>query len=180
MIYIILVFAVVAVSILWGFYRRLSRQTSDIIGMAFGIICARLLSPAMQQILYGAFPSVHGKLQQTFVYETVSSAAVFFIIYIIFRFVTMFLNRIISRGEHSIIDNIGGAVFGLFKYLLFLSIGYNLVIASDRDSSLINFMKSDDGNIIEGVLLISPAVLGGENAMELADKIQLEEAKKIS
>lgn len=180
MLYILLVFAVVAASILWGFYRRLSRQTADVIGIAFAIICCRLLSPGLTGILYGAFPSVHGTICQTYVYDTASTAIIFTLIYFIFRTATLFLNKIMSRGEHSILDNIGGALFSLFKYLLILSVAYNIIIAGNRNSQLLDYVKSDDGNIIEGELLLAPAVLGGEDVMELSDRIQLEEAKKIS
>lgn len=179
-VYVLIVFAVAAASVLWGFYRGFARQVSSLIGIAFGAISARLLGPGIEDILYGAFPSVHGKLEQTFVYETVSRVIVFCAIYFIFNTLTLFLDKILNRGEHTMLNNIGGAIFSLFKYLLTVSIAFNLIVALNRESELLRFVKSDDGNVIEEVMLISPALLGGEDVIELSNKIQLREAKKIS
>lgn len=179
-IYILIVFAVAAASVIWGFYRRMSHQVASLIGIAFGIVSARLLGPAMEDIMYGAFPAVHGKIQEFFVYQTVSRIFVFAAVYFIFKTITLFLNRILGAGEHTILDNIAGALFCLFKYMLGVSMTFNLLVAFDRESKLLDFVKSDDGNVIEEVMLLSPALLGGEDVMDLSNRIQLEEAKKIS
>lgn len=180
MIYILIVFAVAAASVLGGFYRRISRQTPALIGTALGIITARLLGPGFKEMLYGLFPSVHGQLEETFLYDTTSRIIIFAAVYLIFKALTFFVGKALGREEHSILDNIGGALFSLFKYLLFLSMAFNFLAGWDRESALLNFVKSDDGNAIEEVMLLSPALTGGEDVTEYAHKIQMEEARKIS
>lgn len=180
MFYQLTVFAVAAVSIVWGFSRGLARQTPAAIGIAFGAVCSRLLAPALRGILYGAFPSVHGRVEQTFVYDTISTAIVFFSVYAVFSTVTRFLGRVLSEGTGTILDNMGGALFGLFKWLLFLSIAFNMLLALNARSVLLQSARSDDGNAVEEVMMLSPALLGGEDIEQLFHRVQLEDAKKIS
>lgn len=180
MLYNLIIFAVAALAIVVGFRRGLSRQIPSAIGIAFGVVCARLLAPGLNQVLYGAFPSVHGQVEQRFVYDTISTAIVFFSVYAIFVTVTGFLGRILAEGMGTILDNIGGALFGLFKWMLFLSIAYNLLLALNSRSVLLQSARSDDGNATEEVMMLSPALLGGEDIEQLFHRVQLEEAKKIS
>ena len=151
MLYNLIIFAVAALAVVAGFRRGLSRQIPSAIGIAFGVVCARLLAPGLNQVLYGAFPSVHGQVEQRFVYDTISTAIVFFSVYAIFVTVTGFLGRILAEGMGTILDNIGGALFGLFKWMLFLSIAYNLLLALNSRSVLLQSARSDDGNAVEEV-----------------------------
>ena len=180
MIYQLIVLIVAAVSVLWGFRRGFTRQLPSIIGMAFGIISARLLAPALTELMYGTFPSVHGKVEEKFVYDTISSTIIFTSVYYIFKTLTLFVGKILRREDRTIVDNLGGAIFCLFKYLFAVSLVFNLLIALNRNSNLLMFVKSDDGNIVEVTLLLSPSLLGSEDAEELSHRIQLEEARKIS
>ena len=167
MLYNLIIFAVAALAVVAGFRPGLSRQIPSAIGIAFGVVCARLLAPGLNQVLYGAFPSVHGQVEQRFVYDTISTAIVFFSVYAIFVTVTGFLGRILAEGMGTILDNIGGALFGLFKWMLFLSIAYNLLLALNSRSVLLQSARSDDGNAVEEVMMLSPALLGGEDIEQL-------------
>lgn len=168
------------VAAVWGFRRGLAGQTPAIIGTAFGIICTRLLAPGLDEVMCGAFTSVHGQPEEQFVYDTLSSTIIFFGIYLIFRMVTFFLANVFSRDDSTILDNLGGSLFALFKYMLFISLIFNLSVALYPQSSLLRTARSDDGNTVYEVMLLAPAVLGGENLDALFHKVQLEEAKKIS
>lgn len=179
-IYVLIVFAVAGISVIGGFNRRMSKQVPSLIGTALGIIFARLLGPGFEEIIYGLFPSVHGSLEETFLYNVTSRIIIFASIYLVFKTLTFFVGKAFSSGEHSILDNIAGAIFCLFKYLLFLSMAFNFIAGNDTESELLHFVKSDDGNAIEEVMLLSPALMGGEDVEELAHKIQMEEARKIS
>lgn len=180
MIYQLIVLIVAAAALIIGFRKGLARQTPAVIGVAFGIISGRLLAPGLNDVLYGAFPSVHGKVEQTFVYDTIASTLVFTGICLVFRVVTSFLGDVMKRDDRTILDNIAGAVYALFEYMLITSIVLNMGVALNRNSSLLRHVKSDDGNAIEEVMLLAPALLGGEDVVDLSHRIQLEEAKKIS
>lgn len=178
--YYILVFVVVVVSILRGFRRGFARQVPALIAMLFGIVCAELLGPGLAQILYGALPDVHGKVAEPYVYSIVSRGLVYLGIYSIFRALLSFLSTAFGRKDRTILNNIGGALMSLFNYIMMLSITFNFVIAFSMGGPLLRYVRSDDGNIVEEVLLMAPALFGGPDAVDLAHLIQLEEAKKIS
>lgn len=180
MIYSLSTLLVAAWAIIRGFRKGLASRTHSAIGVAFGIVSARLLAPGLYSVLYDSFSSVHGEVEEQFVYDTLSTSIVFISVYAVFALVTSFLGKVLTRDDRTILDNIGGAIFSLFKYLLFLSIMLNMIISFKPDSELVKSGKSDDGNIVQQVLMISPSVLGGEDIMELCHKIQLKEAKKIS
>ncbi|MDE7179720.1 MAG: CvpA family protein [Muribaculaceae bacterium] len=180
LVFQLVIIAVVIFATVRGFRLGFARQTPAIIGTAFGIICARLLAPGLDSVLYGAFPSVHGKVEERYLYDTLSSGIVFFCIYAIFRTITSFLGNVLASTEHTILDNISGALFLLFKYLLFLSIVYNYLCGSSPESPLRRCARSDDANAVQEVMLIAPSLLGGEDIVDFSHKIQLEEAKKIS
>ena len=61
-----------------------------------------------------------------------------------------------------------------------LSIIYNLLLCINPDSRLMRWQNANDGNIVEEVLALSPALLGGLGAEELSHQVQLREARKIS
>lgn len=163
-----------------GFRRGLARQTPAVIGTAFGIIGTRLLAPGLYHVFDGAFPSIHGRPEEIFVCCTLSTALVFFGIYFIFRAVTFFLSGVLASDNSTILDNLGGALFAMFKYTLFISVALNLLVALHPDSDLLRSARSYDGNTEFEVMLLSPAILGGEDIDDLFHRTQLEEAKKIS
>jgi len=131
-------------------------------------------------VIYGALPSIHGHVEQHFVCDTLSTGIVFISIYLVFSTITGFLGKVMWKEDRTILDNIGGSLYSLFKYMLFLSIAYNSLAALNPSSELLKSAKSDDGNTVEEVMLLSPAILGGQDIEELNHLIQLEEAKKIS
>lgn len=180
MFYYLAVVLVAAFSTIWGFRKGLGRQTPSVIGVAFGIISSRLLAPGLIDVLYGAFPSVHGKVEQTYLYDNLSTGIVFFSIYTIFRTITGFLGKVLRAHDPTILDNLSGALFSLFKYMLFLSILLNFICGASQGSALRRCARSDDGNVVQEVMLLGPALLGGEDIVDLSHSIQLEEAKKIS
>ena len=70
MLYHLIVLLAAGGGAVWGFRLGLARQAPSVIGMAFGIICTRILAPGLYGVLYGAFPSVHGEVCERFVYDT--------------------------------------------------------------------------------------------------------------
>lgn len=179
-LYHILVLGVAAFAVLRGFRMKFSRQLPTVIGTAFGIVCARIFTDPLADVLRGAFPWIQGEASESFTYGIVAASLVFLAVYAVFRTVTSFLLFVFKNSDSTILDNIGGSLFTLFEYMLLVSMAYNIILGFDSDSILLKSMKSDDGNIVEEVMLLAPTVLGCEGPDELAHRIQLEEAKKIS
>lgn len=180
MFFHLIVVIVAAFSTIWGFRKGFGRQTPSVIGLAFGIISARLLASGLNDVLYGAFPSVHGHVEQRYLYDNLATGIVFFSIYIIFRTITGFLGKVFRSNETTILDNLSGALYALLKNMLFLSIILNIICGASPESELRRCARSDDGNVVQEVMLLGPALLGGEDIVDLSHRIQLEEAKKIS
>lgn len=178
--YIIVVFAAFAMGAVRGFRLGFSRQTPSVIGIAFGAVCARLLATGLVPTLYGALPDIHGHVEAGYVCDVLSTSLIFTAVYAVFATVTGFLGKVLRNGEQSILDKVGGSVFTIFKYLLFTSVCFNVLLALKPGGALLDSVKSDDGNAVEEVMLLAPAILGGENADDLRHKIQLHEARKIS
>lgn len=176
----VIILLLALVGSVWGFRKGFVRQTPGIIGVAFGIVSTRILSAPMIDILYGALPSAHGSVGEAFVYSAIANAIVFTGVYVVFATVTSFLSRLLKRDDRTILDNIFGGVFALFKYMLFASVALNFLVGINTGSSLMKNVKSDDGNIVEETMLLAPAILGGPDVDDLSHLQQLEEAKKIS
>lgn len=179
-IYHVIIFVVIALSGVIGFYRGITRQLPSLIAVAFAIVSTRLLSSSLDDLLYGALPWIHGKVQEQFLYDLLSTTLVFTAVFALFHIITGFIGKAIGSRHPALPDSLAGAVFRIFRNLLFLSIAYNIIYGFSKDSGLTRCVSSDDGNMVEEVMLLSPALLGGEDAIELCHKIQLEEAKKIS
>lgn len=180
-LYHILVLGVAAFAVLRGFRMKFSRQLPAVIGTAFGIVCARIFTDPLADVLRGAFNWIpYGSAEESFTCGIVAASLVFLAVYAVFRTVTTFLLFVFKNTDSTILDNIGGSLFTLFEYMLLVSMAYNIILGFHSDSILLKSMKSDDGNIVEEVMLFAPAVLGCEGPDELAHRIQLEEAKKIS
>ena len=180
--YSLIVLVIVAAGAVWGFRKGLACQTPGVLGVAFGIITTRIMQQPVAEAISEAIPSAHGSVGEVFIYQAVANALIFTVVYLIFATITGFLSRVLSSRDRSILDNIAGGVFALFKYLLFMSVAYNFLAAVNLnpDSPLVRCARSDDGNVVEETMLLAPALLGGEDVEDLSHKIQLEEAKKIS
>lgn len=176
----LLAISVVAVSVLLGFRRGFTRQLPSLIGLAFGIVATHIFLLPVAEGVGSLFPSVTGKCYENFFCTTIAAALIFFTVYTVFRRLTGFIGRVFAKKSRGILDNIGGSLFLLFKWVLMLSLVYNLLMCWQRDSVLLKAMKSDDGNAVEEVMLVAPAVLGSESPEELRHRIQLDEARSIS
>lgn len=178
--YHLLVLVVAAYAVIRGFRRKMSGQIPAAIGTAFGAVCANIFNRPVAETIWGLFPWVDGKVQESFAYSVAASILIFFAVFILFRFITSFIGAAFRYVDTTVLDNISGALFSLFLYLLYVSMAYNFLLSINTDSPLHKSLKSDDGNIVEEVMALAPAVLGCESPQELAHRLQLEDAKRIS
>lgn len=178
--YHLLVLVVAAYAVIRGFRRKMSGQIPAAIGTAFGAVCANIFNRPVAETIWGLFPWVDGKVQESFAYSVAASIIIFFAVFILFRFITSFIGAAFRYVDTTVLDNISGALFSLFLYLLYVSMAYNFLLSINTDSPLHKSLKSDDGNIVEEVMALAPAVIGCESPQELAHRLQLEDAKKIS
>lgn len=180
MFYHLIALLVFTYAVVKGYRKGVFRQVPMLIGFGLGVICSHLFSAPVEEMLREMFPSVGVKPQGTFVYSILSRGLVYLLVYELFSFITGFLKIFFAPLPKGMLGSLGGAAFMAVRYMLAVSIIYNFVLCWDIDSSLLKYAKADDGNIVEEVMLIAPAILGGEDVGDLAHRLQLEEAKCIS
>lgn len=179
-IYHILVIAVALVAIMRGFRRGLTRQVSGVLGFVFGIVAARSLAPDFMIWLEGWMPRFYHPVAKTFFFSTLSYGLIWCAFMLAFSMLTGILNIVLGYIPVGIMNSIGGAVFTLLKYLMFLSLLFDLALCRPFDSPLMHCARHDDGNLVDGVIRLAPALLGSMSAEEYVLKVQLWEARSIS
>lgn len=178
--YHLLVIAMSVLGIVVGYRRGLLRQVSAVLGVAFGIVCARAFAYVPEEWFRGNVSRFFTGFNAIFVVKTLSSGVIFTVVYIGVRVLTFMLGYLMKVFRTGILNSIAGAVFCMFKYLMFLSILYNIIIDVKPEGGLLKFAGSHDGNVVEGVIWLAPAVLGFPDGEDVGHALQLEEAKKIS
>lgn len=179
-IYHILVIIVAGVAVVRGFRDGFTGQVAGILGFAFGAVCAHVFGGDMGELLRGWFPGIRQAEGSAFIYSLLSAATVYALVYSLFGLLTKVLRGAMQVFGVGMLDSIFGSVFCLVKYMVFLSIFYNLLLCVNPESRLMNCARADDGNVVECVLLLGPSVLGSLDCEDLAHILQLHEAKKIS
>ncbi|MDE7346331.1 MAG: CvpA family protein [Muribaculaceae bacterium] len=179
-IYHILVIAVGLVGIFRGFHAGMMRQVSSLLGFVFGIVAARALGPDFTAWLLGWFPHVYHPVAKTFFVSILGYGIIWGLCLLVFSMLTGILNFILGMIPVGIVNSIVGAAFCLLKYLMFLSILFDLALCRPFDSPLMHCARHDDGNLVDGVIRLAPELLGTMSADEYVHRVQLWEARTIS
>ncbi len=179
-IYHILVIVVALVGIFRGFHAGLMRQASGVLGFVFGIVAARALGPDFASWLGGWFPQLYHPVAKTFFISILSYGIIWGLSMFAFSMFTGILNFILGLIPVGVVNSIAGAAFSLLKYLMFLSILFDLALCRPFDSPLMHCARHDDGNLVDGVIRLAPELLGTMSAEEYIHKVQLWEARTIS
>lgn len=178
--YHIIAIGLSVLAIFRGYKIGLMRQTSAILGMVFGVVCARVFAPMCVDFFMGLLPSFLHGFNSSFIVATFSAGAIYTLVYVIVKLLTGIIDfafRIFSSG---VLNSIAGSLFCLLKYVMFISIVYNFIVDINPESELLKIARDHDGNVIEGVMWVAPAILGFPDAEELGYRLQLERAKEIS
>lgn len=179
-IYHILVLAVALVGMLRGFHTGLMRQVSGVLGFAFGMVAARILGPDLTVWIAGWFPHYYDPVAKTFFLEILAYGTIWGLSVFLFSMFTGILNFILGFIPVGIMNSIAGAAFSTLKYLMFLSILFDLALCRPADSPLMHCARHDDGNLVDGVIRLAPVFLGTMSAEDYILGVQLWEAKSIS
>lgn len=179
-LYFIAVLAVALVAVFRGFRAGFIGCVADVLGLGFGITCARMFGEPVEAWLRGVFTSWGAGVTGDFAYSLTAATLIFVATFIVFRFIGQVLKAAMSVIHVGTFNSLAGCLFCLMEYLLFLSLAFNLFIAVSPRSPLMKTATADDGNIVRETMFLAPALLGCGNFEELAHRIQLEDARKIS
>lgn len=178
--YFILVVLVAVWSIATGYGKGIMRQLGGVLGVAFGIVGVRMLAPGFIDTVNGWLPDSFQSFNRPFVCQTLCCTLIFLLIWGIICLATLPLGQLMKVFGSGVLNSIAGAIFRLFQWLLVTSLVLNLLADIYPSSDLTRTSRLHDGNIVEGVLKIAPALLDFPDAEEVAYRQQLEDAKKIS
>lgn len=179
-IYQVMVVAVALVGILRGFHEGLMRQVSGVIGFVFGIVAARAVGPDFAAWLAGWVPRFYHPVAKTFFMSVLAYGLIWSMCVFLFSMLTKILNVLLSILPVGIVNSIAGAVFSILKYLMFLSLLFDLALCRPFESPLMHCVRHDDGNLVDCVIRLAPALLGTMSAEEYVHQVQLWEARTIS
>ena len=179
-IYHVLVIAVALTGLFRGFHTGLTRQVSGVLGFVFGIVAAGAVGPGLADWLQGWMPRFYHPVAREFFFSTLSYGVIWSGCLLAFSMLTKILDYILGLIPVGIINSLAGAVFSMVKYLMFLSLLFDLAICRPFDSPLMHCARHDDGNLVDCVIRLAPEVLGFMSADEDVHKVQLWEARTIS
>lgn len=180
-IFNLVIVAIAALSVVRGFNRGVARQTSKALGCAFGIVGARVFGPQLAEGLEPTLlwlPAFDPGAR--FVVSTMAAVIPFTIGYFLLWTLGLVLNFAMRVFPVTTLGKIAGSIMSLFNAILWISVILNLLLCRGARTALLESACAGDGNVIEEVMLIAPALLGSQNYDDLHHAIQLEEAKKIS
>ncbi len=178
--YHIIVVAVAAVAVVRGFREGLTGQVCGVLGFAFGVVSARVFGGEAEGALRAMMPGLDGHIWSGFVYSQLACCCVYIVVYLLFRLLTGALKSAMSVFEIGILDSVFGSVFCLLKYMVIVSVAFNLLICVNPESRLVDYTEASDGNVVEAVVMLAPSLIGSLDADDLAHRLQLEAARKIS
>lgn len=179
-VYLGIILIVAAYSAINGFRKGLTKQLANLLGAGFGAVAARVLAPgwshSFQDIArmmnHGQFPA--------FTSEVVCAVCIYGFVYFLFAIFAGVLHSAMAVFQTGMFNRLLGMFFCIFKNLMWVSVGYTLLLCFNPDNGLVKYAGRYDGNIVEGVMQICPALLGCPGAEDLSHLLQLREAAKIS
>ena len=178
--YSILVILVALTAIARGFRTGITRQFSSLLGLAFGAVAARVFSPQLSGHFLWAANFSQAPEFSDFTVNLVCNVVIYTVVFAGFYLTTPLFRIIFSVLEVGILNRILGAFFTLLKNILWLSIALNLLLCFSSRSGLLDYERSNDGNMVGGVLDLTSLVLGCYSAEDFAIFNQLKHAKTIS
>ena len=179
-IYNLIVIALAVWALLSGYRKGFLRMVGSVLGVGFGVVATRLAAPECYEAIDFITPGFISGFNRRFVVETFTCGLIFAFVCGIFELLAVPLGKVMKVMPGGVVNSIGGAVFRLFYYMMLLSIVYNLIADLQPDGHLTKTSRYHDGNVVEGVVKLAPAILGFEDAEEVGHFQQLEDAKKIS
>ena len=77
------------------------------------------------------------------------------------------------------VNSIIGAAFCACKWTVILSVVFNLWLAFKPDCGLLKYCDAGDGNVVELVMQVAPALFGTESPDDLEHYRRLEQGKQL-
>ncbi|MCM1319970.1 MAG: CvpA family protein [Muribaculaceae bacterium] len=186
MIYHLILIIVLVAAIFRGWKRGMAKQLAPLLGLAFGFVAARIFCEQAAEMLDPVIPAADtfapapfGEPMRHYTACMIGASLIFAVVYIVFRLLGIVLSRALNILHTGAINSIMGAAFCLAKWVLIMSILFNLWLIIRPNCDLRKFCSYGDGNLVELVMEVAPAMLGTESPSDLEHYHQMEEAHKL-
>lgn len=172
---IVLIYAV------WrGWRTGFIHQVAGVLGIAFGIVAARLLADPIGEWLVSLHPGLDNGFLGPYRVKILAMALVFAAFYFACTLLGSVLRSALSLLHAGALNSICGSAFSLLKWVMIMSVTYNVILALKPDSDLAAFCDDGDSNLVEAVMELAPALAGTDGPDELLYRRQQEQARQIS
>ncbi len=123
---VLAILAIVALyAVITGFMKGLLSQIGQIAGLIIGILAARALTPGLLKML-----SVDAGVDSA---SMISTVLCYILVYLAAYFAVVIVARLLKLVVKvaclGVLDRIGGAVFKLLKWMIIMSLAYNLLVS---------------------------------------------------
>lgn len=176
----VIILGVAFYSIVLGFRKGLTNCVPSLIATAFGVASVRIFTSGTLAPLHTFIPWNFEPAYLEFVDNFLWAALIYSAVYIALKVFCSIFSRLLSIIPVGMFNRIVGSLFMLFKNLLWLSLLFNLILCFSPEIGLLDYEKSNDGNLIAGILDLAHAVTGCVSADYLSHLVQLKEASFIS
>ena len=128
------------------------------LGFAFGTVCAHVFDSQVEEILRMLLPWLRRSVGGAFIYSVVSSAIIYSVVFTLFR---SFYESVEERDGFSMwnADKLWRGS-RLMKYMLGLSIVYNLILCVDPTSRLMKYATARMATSWKWSAMLAPGLLG--------------------
>lgn len=178
--YMLVLIAVLVYAVWRGWRTGLIHQMAGVLGIAFGVVMARVFCAPVSAWIIERLPSLAEGFAATYKVHILASALVFGAVYVAFGIIAGVLRSALSLLHVGALNAMAGAAFSLLKWVMIMSVVYNLILALHPSGALADFCDDGDGNLVELVMYAAPALMGTQCPDDLEHMRRLEEAKKIS
>lgn len=163
-----------------GIRRGITGQLGSLLGAIFGFCAAAILWPDTAAWVAQAWPSTAGMPPlPMYLPDACALALLYGTLYLLLSMLSPALRVIVRPMGSGPLNKIAGAVWGIFKTAMLLSIFFNVLIGRDHASPLMTAVRHSDGNIATGVMTLAPALVGMPDCEDLAYQVQLMEARQF-
>lgn len=186
MIYPLILIAVLLLAIWRGWRRGMVRQLASLLGLAFGFVAARMFYVQAAGLMDPFFPGPErfaeapfGEPLRYYTLYMVSATAVFMVAYALLRLLGTVLESAMQLIDTGAINSILGAGFSFCKWVVVMSVAFNLWLVVKPDCGLLRYCNDGDGNVVELVMCVAPALFGTESPAELEHYNCLRRARQL-
>lgn len=186
MIYPLMFIAVLVYAVWRGWNKGMIHQVASLLGLSFGFVAARLFVDHIAGLIDPHFPSPDhfgaepfGGMMRGYTLSLASAALVFTAVYWVFRLLGLVLESAMQLIHTGAVNSIIGAAFCACKWTVILSVVFNLWLAFKPDCGLLKYCDAGDGNVVELVMQVAPALFGTESPDDLEHYRRLEQGKQL-